>query len=92
MVKCINLCSRTAKICRLHSPATSVTNIISHHNVTAVGKPTVNTPETYSLVDTTEKVVEEQIMDESLLASQGNIDSRPASVIHEMQTHLWETR
>ena len=37
-------------------------------------------PDTYSLVDTTEKLVEEQVVDKSLLVSQRNINSRPASI------------
>ena len=57
-----------------------VTNVISYHNVTTVGQPTENTPDMYSLVDTTGKVVVEQIVDETLLASQRNIDSRLTSV------------
>ena len=36
-----------------------MTNVTSHHNVSTVGKSTENTPDTYSLVDTTEKIVEE---------------------------------
>ena len=55
-------------------------NVTSHRNVPAVGQPTENTPDTYSLVDTTEKVVEEQVVDESLLTSQRIIDSRLGSI------------
>ena len=62
MVKHTNLCSRTAKIHRSHSPEANVTNITSHHAVPTVRQPTENTPDTYSLVDTTEKLVEEQIV------------------------------
>ena len=80
MVKYTNLCSRTAEIHRLHSLEMGVTNITSHHDVPVVGQPTENTPDTYSLVETTEKVVEEQVVDESLLTSQRIIDSRLASV------------
>ena len=74
MVKHTNLGSRTAKICRLHSPEVGVTNVRSHHEIPTVGKPTENIPDTYSLVDTTEKVVEEQVVDKNLLTSQGIID------------------
>ena len=76
----MTLCSRTANICRSHSPTTGMTNVSSHHNVTAVGQPTEETPDTYSLVDTTEKVVDEQLVDDILLASQKNVDSRLTSV------------
>ena len=37
-------------------------------------------PDTYSLVDTTEKVVNEQVVDDILLASQRNTDLRSTSV------------
>ena len=57
-----------------------VTHVTSNHDVTTVGQPTENTPDTYSLVETTEKVVEEQVVDESLPTSQRIIDLRPASV------------
>ena len=76
MVKHTNLCSRTAKIHRSHSPEAGVTNITSHHDVPTVGQPTENMSDTYSLVDTTE----EQVVDESLLTSQRIIDSRLESV------------
>ena len=74
MVKHANLSSRTAELCGSHNPEAGVTNVTSHHNVPTVGQPTENTPDTYSLVDTTEKVVEEQVVDKSLLTSQIIID------------------
>ena len=92
MVKHTTLCSRTAEICRLHSPEMGVINVTSHHNVPTVGQPTENILDTYSLVDTTEKVVEEQVVDESLLTSQRIIDLRPASMIYKMQMHLQEMK
>ena len=79
MVKHTNLCLRTAKIHRLHSPTPGATNVTSHHNVPTVGQPTENTPDMYSLVDTTGKVVDEEVVDKTLLVSQRNIDSRPTS-------------
>ena len=42
--------------------------------------PTENTPDNYSLVDTTEKVVEAQVVDEGLPTSQRIIDSRPTTI------------
>ena len=72
MVKHITLCSRTSKICGLHSPETVMTNVTSNHDVPPVGQPTKNT----SLVDTTEKVVEVQVVDKSLPTSQRIVDSR----------------
>ena len=76
MVKCTNLHSRTAEIYRSHSPEMGVINVTSHHNVPTVGKPTENILDTYSLVDTIEKVVEEQVVGESLLTSQRIIDNK----------------
>ena len=80
MVKCISLCSQTAEICRLHSLEMGVTTVTLNHNVLMVGQPTENTPDNYSLVDTTEKVVEAQVVDKSLPMSQRIVDSRPTSV------------
>ena len=57
-----------------------MTTITLNHDVPTVGQPTEETPDVYSLVDTTEKVVEEQVVDKSLLTSQRIIDSRPASI------------
>ena len=75
MVKYTALCSRTAEIHRLHSSETGATNITSNHEVPMVGQPTKNTPDTYSLVDTTEKVVEVQVVDKSIPTSQRIVDS-----------------
>ena len=80
MFKHTTLHLTTAKICRSHNPEMGVTNITSSYDIPTVGKPTKNTSDTYSLVDTTEKVVEEQVVDESLLISQRIIDLRLASV------------
>ena len=80
MVKHTTLHLRTVKTCRSHSPVTGVTNVTSNHDVTTGGQPTENTPDMYSLVDTTEKVVDEQVVDKTLLVSQRNIDSRLTSV------------
>ena len=83
MVKHITLHSRTPEIQRLHSLETGVANIKANHNVTTMGQPTENTPNMYSLVDTTEKVVEEQGVDESLPTSQRILNSRPASIYQQ---------
>ena len=69
MVKHTNLHSRIAKICGSHSLEVGMTNITSHYNVPTVGQPTENTPDTHSLLDITEKVVEEQVVNENLLGS-----------------------
>ena len=80
MVKCTILCSRTAKIHRLHSPEMDVTTVTLHHDVLTVGQPTAESPDAYSLVNTTEKAVEIKEVDESLPISQRNIDSRLMSI------------
>ena len=80
MVKHTMLHLKTAEICRSHSPTMGMTNVTLHHDVTTVGQPTENTPDMYSLLDTTEKVVVEQIVNDTLLASKRNIDLRLTSV------------
>ena len=57
-----------------------MTTITSNLNVPTVGQPTEDTPDAYSLVDTTEKAVKVQVVDKSLPTSQINIDSRLDSV------------
>ena len=57
----------------------SAIDVILHHNVTTVGQPTDQTPNTFSIVDTTEKVVDPDIVDSSLLPSQRNTDKRPTT-------------
>ena len=47
-----------------------MTNITSNHKVTIVVQPTENPSDTYSLIDTTEKVVDEQVIDKTLHVSQ----------------------
>ena len=59
------------------SGATSTIDIASNHDATPVGKLTGQTPDTFSIIDTTEKVVELDIVDNTLLASQRNTDNRP---------------
>ena len=57
----------------------SAIDVASNHNVTPVGQPTGKTPNTFSIVDTTEKVLELDIVDNTLLASQRNTDNRPTT-------------
>ena len=57
-----------------------MTTVTSTHNVHTVEQSTVDAPDSYSLVNTTEKTVEGQIVDENLLTSQRNIDSRLPSI------------
>ena len=43
-------------------------------NIAIVGQPTEQTPNTFSIVDATEKVMDPEIVDSTLLPSQRNID------------------
>ena len=54
-------------------------DVASNHNVTTVGQPTGQTPDTFSIVDTAEKVVDLDIVDSTLLPSQQNTDNRPTT-------------
>ena len=55
----------------------SAINITLHHNVPVVGQPTEQTPNTFSIMDVTEKVMDSEIVDSTLLLSQRNTDVRP---------------
>ena len=57
-----------------------MTTITLNLNVPMVEQPNKNTPDTYSLVNTTEKAVDVHVVDESLSTSQRIIDSRPTSI------------
>ena len=56
------------------SSTTSTIDITSNHDVTTVGQPTAQTPNIFSIVDMTEKVVDLDIVDNTLLLSQRNTD------------------
>ena len=60
--------------CKLPSSATSAIDIASNHNAPAVGKPTEQTPNTFSIVDVTERVVELEVVNNVLLPRQRNTD------------------
>ena len=47
-------------------------NVTSNHDKTTAGKPAEDMPDTYSLVDATEKVVDTQKVDENLPMNQRN--------------------
>ena len=59
--------------------ATSAIDVTSNHDVTTVGQPTGQTPNMFSIVDMTEKVVDLNIVDNTLLLSQRNTDNRPTT-------------
>ena len=58
--------------CKSLSSATSTIDVALNHNAPTVGQPTGQTPNMFSIVDTTEKVVELDIVDNTLLVSQRN--------------------
>ena len=53
--KCTMLCSAAITGQKLPSSTMSAIDVALNHNVTTVGKPTGQTPNMYSIVDTTEK-------------------------------------
>ena len=53
---------------------TSAVDDTSNHDVPSVGKPTEQTPETFSIVDATERVVELEVVNNELLPRQRNTD------------------
>ena len=63
--------------CKLLSGTTSAIDVASNHDVTIVGQPTGQTPDTFSIVDMTEKGVDLDIVGSTLLPSQRNTDNRP---------------
>ena len=75
--KCTTLCSAVIAGCKSLSTAMSAIDVTSHHDVTAVGQPTDQTPDIFSIVDTTEKVIDLDVVDSTLLPSQRNTDNRP---------------
>ena len=71
------LCSAVITGHKSPSGATSTIDIALNHDATTVGKPTEQTPNTFSIIDTTEKVIDLAIVDNTLLPSQRNTDNRP---------------
>ena len=64
------LCSVAITKRKSPSGATSAVDVALNHNVTPVGQPTGQTPDMFSIIDTTEKVMELDIVDNTLLVSQ----------------------
>ena len=71
------LCSGAITGNKSLSSTTSAIDIASNHDVTTVGQPTGQTPNMFSIVDITEKVLDLDIVDNTLLLSQRNTDNRP---------------
>ena len=59
------------------SGATSTIDVASNHNAPTVGKPTEQTPDTFSILDATERVVELEVVNNILLPRQRNTDKEP---------------
>ena len=75
--KCTTLRSVAIAECKSLSSAMSAIDVALNHNVTPVGFPTGQTPDMFSIIDMTEKVMELDIVDNTLLVSQRNTDNRP---------------
>ena len=67
------LCSTAIAECK--SP--SAVDVASNHDAPTVGKPTEQTPDTFSIVDTTERVIELEVVNNELLPHQTNTDKEP---------------
>ena len=55
----------------------SAVDVASNHDAPTVGKPTEQTPDTFSIEDATEKVVELEVVNNVLLQRQRNTDKEP---------------
>ena len=60
--------------CKSLSGATSAIDIASNHDAPTVGQPTEQTPDTFSIVDMTERVIELEVVENVLLPRQRNTD------------------
>ena len=65
--------------CKSPSGDTSAIDVASNHDAPTVGKPTEQTPDTFSIVDTTERVVELEVVNKELLPRQRNTDKEPTT-------------
>ena len=73
--KCSTLHSAVIAGCKLPSATMSAIDVALNHDVTAVGQPTDQSPNMFSIMDTTEKVVDLDIVDNTLLPGQRNTDN-----------------
>ena len=53
--------------------------IASNHDAPTLGQPTGQTPDTFSIVDMTERVVDLEVVDNVLLLHQRNNDKEPTT-------------
>ena len=72
---------RSTAIAERKSPsgATSAVDVALNHDAPTVGKPTEQTPDTFSIVDVTERVVELEVVNNVLLPHQRNTDKEPTT-------------
>ena len=72
---------RSTAIAEHKSPsgATSAIDIALNHDAPTIGKPTEQTPDTFSIVDATERVIELEVVNKVLLPCQRNTDKEPTT-------------
>ena len=66
----------------------SAIDIASNHDAPTVGQPTEQTPDTFSIVDATERVIELEVVNNVLLPHQRNTDKEPTMDDQEKRKHL----
>ena len=77
--KTYNVMFATIAECKSLSGAMSAIDVASNHDAPTVGQPTGQTPDTFSIVDTTERVVDLEVVDNVLLLHQRNTDKEPTT-------------
>ena len=67
-----NTTLRSTAMAERKSPSgnTSAVDVASNHDAPTVGKPTEQTPDTFSIEDATEKVIELEVVNNALLPRQ----------------------
>ena len=75
--KCTTLHSVAIAERKSPSSTTSAIDIASNHDAPTVGQPTEQPPDTFSIVDTTERVIELEVVNNVLLPHQRNTDKEP---------------
>ena len=73
------LCSTAIAERKSLSGNTSAVDVASNHDAPTVGKPTEQTPDMFSIIDTTERVVELEVVNNELLPRQRNTDKEPTT-------------
>ena len=76
------LCSAAIAERKWPSGATSTIDVVLNHDAPTVGKPTEQTPDTFSIGDATERVVELEVVNNVLLPCQRNANKDPTAVRH----------